>query len=115
MSGPHGRPRSKLRRARLLMFSRAATLWREAPPARARVQDRTHPQAQGLARKRLLQQIDLARLAARGERITVAALPWVAPVYRAMPQVAEGAPQVEVPIWASVSLISSALSGFGET
>ncbi len=31
----------------------------------------------------------LARLAARGERITVAALPWVAPVYRAMPQVAE--------------------------
>ena len=31
----------------------------------------------------------LARLAARGERITVAALPWVAPVYRAMPQVGE--------------------------
>ena len=31
----------------------------------------------------------LARLAARGERITVAALPWVAPVYRAMPQAAE--------------------------
>lgn len=31
----------------------------------------------------------LARLAARGERIAVAALPWVAPVYRAMPQVAE--------------------------
>ena len=29
----------------------------------------------------------LARLAARGERLTVAALPWVAPVYRAMPQV----------------------------
>ena len=29
----------------------------------------------------------LARLAARGEAITVAALPWVAPVYRAMPQV----------------------------
>jgi heptosyltransferase-2 len=28
-----------------------------------------------------------ARLAARGERLTVAALPWVAPVYRAMPQV----------------------------
>jgi heptosyltransferase II len=27
------------------------------------------------------------RLAARGERVTVAALPWVAPVYRAMPQV----------------------------
>ena len=31
----------------------------------------------------------LARLAARAERLTVAALPWVAPVYRAMPQVAE--------------------------
>jgi len=31
----------------------------------------------------------LRRLQARGERITVAALPWVAPVYRAMPQVAE--------------------------
>ena len=31
----------------------------------------------------------LARLAARGERLTVAALPWVAPVYRAMPQVEE--------------------------
>ena len=30
----------------------------------------------------------LARLAARGEVLTVAALPWVAPVYRAMPQVA---------------------------
>lgn len=31
----------------------------------------------------------LARLAARGEQITVAALPWVAPAYRAMPQVDE--------------------------
>ncbi len=31
----------------------------------------------------------LAALAARGERLTVAALPWVAPVYRAMPQVAD--------------------------
>lgn len=30
----------------------------------------------------------LARLQARGEQLTVAALPWVAPVYRAMPQVA---------------------------
>lgn len=29
----------------------------------------------------------LARLSARGEQLTVAALPWVAPVYRAMPQV----------------------------
>jgi len=29
----------------------------------------------------------LARLAARGAQLTVAALPWVAPVYRAMPQV----------------------------
>ena len=31
----------------------------------------------------------LRRLAARGERITVGALPWVAPVYRAMPQVTD--------------------------
>jgi heptosyltransferase-2 len=31
----------------------------------------------------------MRRLAARGERITVGAVPWVAPVYRAMPQVAE--------------------------
>jgi heptosyltransferase-2 len=31
----------------------------------------------------------LRRLAARGERLTVGALPWVAPVYRAMPQVGE--------------------------
>jgi heptosyltransferase-2 len=31
----------------------------------------------------------LRRLAARGERITVGALPWVAPVYRAMPQVTQ--------------------------
>ena len=29
----------------------------------------------------------LRRLRARGERLTVGALPWVAPVYRAMPQV----------------------------
>lgn len=31
----------------------------------------------------------LRRLSARGERLAVGALPWVAPVYRAMPQVAE--------------------------
>ena len=31
----------------------------------------------------------LRRLAARGERLTIGALPWVAPVYRAMPQVAD--------------------------
>lgn len=31
----------------------------------------------------------LRRLRERGERLTVGALPWVAPVYRAMPQVAE--------------------------
>lgn len=31
----------------------------------------------------------LRRLHARGERISVGALPWVAPVYRAMPQVSE--------------------------
>lgn len=34
----------------------------------------------------------LRRLAARGERLTVAALPWVAPVFEAMPQVAEIVP-----------------------
>ena len=31
----------------------------------------------------------LRRLAARGEKLTVGALPWVAPAYRAMPQVSE--------------------------
>ncbi len=31
----------------------------------------------------------MRRLAVRGERLTVGAVPWVAPVYRAMPQVAE--------------------------
>ena len=31
----------------------------------------------------------MRRLAARGEKLTVAAVPWVAPVYRAMPQVGE--------------------------
>lgn len=31
----------------------------------------------------------LARLSARGETLTVAALPWVAPVYRAMPEVGD--------------------------
>ncbi len=31
----------------------------------------------------------LRRLAAQGQRLTVGALPWVAPVYRAMPQVAD--------------------------
>jgi heptosyltransferase-2 len=31
----------------------------------------------------------LRRLHARGERLSVAAMPWVAPVYRAMPQVGD--------------------------
>ena len=31
----------------------------------------------------------LRQLHVRGEQLTVGALPWVAPVYRAMPQVAE--------------------------
>jgi len=31
----------------------------------------------------------MAALAARGERLTVAALPWVAPIYRAMPEVGD--------------------------
>ena len=48
----------------------------------------------------------LARLRARGERSAVAALPWVAPVYRAMPQVDE---VIELPFahgrldWASAA------------
>jgi len=56
----------------------------------------------------------LARLAARGERITVAALPWVAPVYRAMPQAAE---VVELPFahgrldWAVRRRVASELRG----
>ena len=56
----------------------------------------------------------LARLAARGERLAVAALPWVAPVYLAMPQVAE---VIELPLahgrldWAERRRIAAALRG----
>lgn len=56
----------------------------------------------------------LARLAKRGERLTVAALPWVAPVYRAMPQVAE---VIELPFahgrldWAARRRVASELRG----
>ena len=56
----------------------------------------------------------LARLAALGERITVGALPWVAPVYRAMPQVAE---VIELPFahgrfdWAARRRIATAGEG----
>ncbi len=56
----------------------------------------------------------LRRLAARGERITVAAVPWVAPVYRAMPQVAA---VWELPFarggvqWAARKAYASALRG----
>jgi heptosyltransferase-2 len=56
----------------------------------------------------------LARLAARGEQLSVAALPWVAPVYRAMPQVAE---VVELPFahnrldWSARRRIAKVLSG----
>jgi heptosyltransferase-2 len=56
----------------------------------------------------------LARLAARGERVSVAALPWVAPVYRAMPQVGE---IIELPFahgrfdWATRRRIASELRG----
>ena len=55
-----------------------------------------------------------ARLAARGERITVAALPWVAPVYRAMPRVDE---VIELPFahgrldWAERRRVASRLRG----
>jgi heptosyltransferase II len=56
----------------------------------------------------------LARLAKRGEFLAVAALPWVAPVYRAMPQVAE---VIELPFahgrldWAARRRVASELRG----
>ena len=56
----------------------------------------------------------LARLAARGETLAVAALPWVAPVYRAMPQVSE---VIELPFahgrldWAERRRIAAELRG----
>jgi len=56
----------------------------------------------------------LARLAARGESLAVAALPWVAPVYRAMPQVGE---LIELPFahgrldWAARRRVARELRG----
>jgi heptosyltransferase II len=56
----------------------------------------------------------LARLAARGETLSVAALPWVAPVFHAMPQVAE---VIELPFahgrldWAARRRIARGLRG----
>jgi len=56
----------------------------------------------------------LRALAARGERLAVAALPWVAPVYRAMPQVAE---VIELPFahgrldWRARRALGAALRG----
>lgn len=56
----------------------------------------------------------LALLAARGEELCVAALPWVAPVYRAMPQVRE---VIELPFahgrldWAARRRIAATLRG----
>ena len=56
----------------------------------------------------------LAALAARGEALAVAALPWVAPVFRAMPQVAD---IVELPFahgrldWAARRRVAAALRG----
>jgi len=56
----------------------------------------------------------LARLAERGEQLTVAALPWVAPVYRAMPQVAD---VIELPFahgrldWAARRQLAATLRG----
>ena len=56
----------------------------------------------------------LARLASRGEALTVGALPWVAPVYRAMPQVRE---VIELPFahgrldWAARRRIAATLRG----
>ncbi|MDE2297474.1 MAG: lipopolysaccharide heptosyltransferase II [Burkholderiales bacterium] len=60
----------------------------------------------------------LARLAARGEQLTVAALPWVAPVYRAMPQVGD---VVELPFahgrldWAARRRLARELRGRFDT
>lgn len=60
----------------------------------------------------------LARLAARGETLAVAALPWVAPVYRAMPQVRE---VIELPFahgrldWAARRRIAATLRGRFDT
>ena len=56
----------------------------------------------------------LARLSARGETLSVAALPWVAPVFHAMPQVAE---VIELPFahgrldWAARRRIATGLRG----
>lgn len=55
-----------------------------------------------------------ARLAARGEQLAVAALPWVAPVYHAMPQVQE---VIELPFahgrldWSARRRVAAALRG----
>lgn len=60
----------------------------------------------------------LARLASRGEQLSVAALPWVAPVYRAMPQVAE---VIELPFahgrldWAARRRVAGTLRGRFDT
>jgi len=60
----------------------------------------------------------LAQLAARGERLAVAALPWVAPVYRAMPQVDE---VIELPFahgkldWLARRRIATKLAGRFDT
>jgi len=60
----------------------------------------------------------LARLAARGEQLAVAALPWVAPVYRAMPQVGE---VIELPFahgrldWSERKRIAAGLRGRFDT
>jgi heptosyltransferase-2 len=60
----------------------------------------------------------LAQLAARGEQLTVAALPWVAPVYRAMPQVGE---VIELPFahgrldWAARRGVAATLRGRFDT
>lgn len=56
----------------------------------------------------------VGRLAARGDEVTVAALPWVAPVYRAMPQVRE---VVELPFahgrldWSARRRVAATLRG----
>ncbi len=87
----------------------AATRSLEAPPATRSLI--VAPQWIGDA---VMSEPLLARLAARGERLSVAALPWVAPVYRAMPQVSD---VVELPFahgrldWAARRRIAAELRG----
>ncbi len=77
------RPGRLLAPGRFSFLMTASRLFPQAPGSRSLV---IAPQWIGDA---VMTEPLLRRLHARGERLTVGALPWVAPVYRAMPQVAE--------------------------